>query len=116
MGVSGERIAVGGLFDVFLFNSQGEFVSELTVPDGDIMFGNLVAMTEEVVVVGAFRDDEDMGSVHSYTASGNYLAKLGPPDGISNGQFGYDVAIFRDTVVIGAPFEGSAYLYSVDGT
>ena len=116
VAISGDIIAVGALFDVFLFTSDGEFITELTPEDGNTMFGNSVALTDEVIVVGGFRDSEDTGSVHVYSTDGEYLTRLEAPDGAANDQFGYDVAVFRDTIVVGSPLEGAAYIYSVDGT
>jgi hypothetical protein len=100
---------------------------------GDQM-GNAVALSNlagingaepDIAVVGLRYDDSpqaDRGSANIYrkNAQGQWVfeAKLVASDGVTSDAFGYSVAIFGDTVVVGAPFDditlvdqGSAYIF-----
>jgi len=94
--------------------------------EGDF-FGNAVDVSENVVVVGSLFH-EVRGAAYVYTPGDvdpnkwALQAKLNPPDGASD--FGFSVAIFIDTIVVGSPFRtnplsegGSAFVYrrSING-
>ena len=113
--------------------SAADFTVEtkLTPPDGDRehFFADSVesvAVSGDIVVVGAHRDDDngrESGSAYVFEAStGNLVHKLTAPDGEEFDQFGYSVAMSEDTVVVGAhrddldtPLhifaQGSAYVF-----
>ena len=90
-------------------------------------FGRSVAVCGDWVVVGAYYDDDNgqqSGSayVFQYT-SGAWVQhpKLLPDDGAAGDRFGASVAIYADTVVVGAPEDddqgddsGSAYVFRLD--
>ena len=92
------------------------------VPGG--RFGTSVAVGQDTVVVGApgtengddpgaayvFIEPEDGWERRYYTISS--IAKLTIPDQQSDGRFGYSVATDGNTIVVGAPGEGVAYVYT----
>ena len=94
--------------------------------DGDDLFGNSVAIVGDTVVVGAPREDSnatgvdgdqndnsalDSGAVYVFVrnGAGNWFqqAYLKASNSDSGDLFGDSVAIFGDTVVVGAPIEAS---------
>lgn len=70
------------------------------------MFGNSVAVSGDIVVVGAYQSDttgEDSGSAYVFRRSGgNQIYRLVPEDGMPGNQFGYSVDVSSDTIVVGA--------------
>jgi len=90
-----------------------------TIPyDG---FGRAVGMTDSVALVGCPHDD-----VYGGTSGSAYVfrfdagawvweAKLIPDDGDANDWFGESVAIDADTIVVGAPCRGAAYVFERAG-
>jgi len=96
-------------------------------------FGRSVAISGDIVVVGAYGGDDDKGSYSgsayiftrddagSLTASWTQRAKLLASDGATDDYFGVSVAISGDTVVVGASrhddkgsASGSAYIFARD--
>jgi len=85
-----------------------------------------VAMTDTLLVVGAYRDVSftSPGSVHLYRYDGltwTEEAVLQASDGEQRDAFGFSVAIEGDVVIIGAPVDddngplsGSAYIFRYD--
>lgn len=78
-------------------------------------FGSAVALSGNTAVIGA-PQDAPRGSAYVFTRSGTtwlFAAKLTTPD---SGSFGYSVAIFGDTILIGArstnSSQGSAYIFT----
>ena len=68
-------------------------------------FGNVVAIDQNMVVVGAFRDDEkatDAGAVNIYTNQDDQWIgeKIIADDGQNDDEFGYSVDIDQNTIVI----------------
>ena len=110
---------------------------KLTASDGlaNDQFGNAVALSNlagfagvepDIAIVGLRYDDigaaADRGSANIYklNSSGNWIfeAKLTASDGAAGDAFGYSVAIFGNTAIVGAPFDditlldqGSAYIF-----
>lgn len=73
-------ILVGGFYDnnktgaAWLYNRSGEFLQKLTTnnfgattPKSEYMFGLSVAMTDDVIVIGAPRDSNRLGAVFVFT-------------------------------------------------
>jgi hypothetical protein len=101
----------------------------LTASDGkaDSYFGNSISISEEIIVVGAYGDDENgtsTGAAYIFKKSGSSwenmmeIAKLTASDGEFMDRFGFSVAISGDDVVIGAYLDddngsasGSVYLF-----
>ncbi|MCH7720671.1 MAG: FG-GAP repeat protein, partial [Planctomycetes bacterium] len=88
-------------------------------------FGTSVALSGDVLVVGAEDDDNEngaeAGSVYVYRLVGaDWIeeAKLLASDGESDDSFGYSVAVDGDVILVGAARDdsGSVYVYRFDGT
>jgi len=88
-------------------------------------FGMSVALFGDTIVVGApFNDHtkDAAGSVYVFATDGtnwSQQAKLNASDDLFEAQFGYDVSIFENTILVGAPTDqangvlsGSAYVYT----
>ncbi len=102
------------LEDVKLLASDGQ--------DQD-RFGTAIALSNGIVVVGAFGDDDNgdlSGTAFLFDASmGTQIAKLLPNDGAPDDQFGYSVSIGGGLAAIGATqatndsefHTGAAYLF-----
>lgn len=129
--VAGNTCVVGaaGLETAFIFDvSTGQRLFTL---GGDannfdvFQFGISVAMSDDVVIVGARYDDEQ--EIHGGAAflfdvrTGARLHKLLPKDPIRGGNFGNSVAISGNRAVVGSPQEinsdeyaRAAYLFDVN--
>jgi glyoxylate utilization-related uncharacterized protein len=108
------------------------YTAKLTASDGaaNDQFGHSVAVSGDVVVVGAPYDDisanTDQGAAYvfvkpeaGWATTSAYTAKLTASDGAANDWFAWSVAVSGDVVVVGAPEnditaynnEGSAYVF-----
>ncbi|EJK65214.1 hypothetical protein THAOC_13955, partial [Thalassiosira oceanica] len=127
VAIFGDTIVVGAHLDgndefrssgsAHVFVRSGEVwthQAKLLAPDlatGD-MFGRSVAIYGDTIVVGAYRDDEnegDSGSAHVFVRSGEewtHQAMLLAPDGAPRDFFGWSVAIYGDSIVVGARYDG----------
>jgi len=125
VAISGDTIVVGALGDdvgatvdqgsAYVFKRSGMTWTQrakLTAADGAYgdRFGQAVAISGDTIVVGAHGDDVgdnvDQGSAYIFTGSGatwREAAQLTATGGASGDSFGISVAIWRDTVVVGAP-------------
>ena len=108
-------------------------VQKLTAPDaamGDV-FGDSVAISGDIAVIGAYQDDDfgtSSGSAHVFRFDGamwNWEQKLLASDGAVQDEFGRSVAIDGDVVLIGAHRDdvpcndcnsGSAYIFRFNGS
>lgn len=76
-------------------------------------FGESVAISGNVAVVGARWDDTNgtrAGAAYVFdTTTGRRIAKLHPDDGAPFDFFGISVAIYNDTIAVGAPFADTAF-------
>ena len=103
---------------------------KLVAYDGAVYdwFGRCVAISGDVVVVGAWRDDDagtESGSAYVYrydAGSWGLDAKLTASDAAANDWFGISVAVSGNVVVVGARWDddnglnsGSAYVFAFDG-
>lgn len=137
LAVSEEYILVGAPKDdvfgvnsgsAYLFTISGEFVTKLVAPYAHVNagFGWSVAMNDDLIVIGANRDETEggmTGSAYIYTLDGDFITKIVPSDAKSLEQFGFSVAVSGDTIAVGAVWDnengnagGSAYIYSSEGT
>jgi len=108
-------------------------VAKVTAYDGAPMdhFGEYVALSGDVLAVGAHADDDNgpsSGSVYVFRRLGaewGLEAKLRPDDGDDYDNFGNAVSLSTGVLVVGAPFDehagqasGSAYVFEreADGT
>ena len=112
-------------------NNWGQ-VKKLTASDGAATdrFGYSVAICEDLVVVGAYWDDvagqTDQGSAYLFArnqgGADNWgqVKQLTASDGVTDDKFGVSVAIYGDTIVVGAFWDhvganadqGSAYVFA----
>ena len=138
LAVSGETAVVGAPFDdlavnvdqgsAYVFKRNGSVWTEqqkLTASDGldNDQFGTSVAISGDIVVIGASRDDLganiDQGSAYVFTRSGTTWTgqqKLTASDGALNDFFGRSVALSGNNALIGAygdeSSRGSAYTFA----
>ncbi|MBW2390750.1 MAG: FG-GAP repeat protein, partial [Deltaproteobacteria bacterium] len=142
VAIAGNAIVVGAFNDddsgslsgsAYVFRFDGtNWVEEdkLTASDGAAFkfFGNSVAISADLIVVGAEFDGENglfAGAAYVYRFDGTDWIeeqKLTGSDGASGDLFGFSVAIAGDVVVVGANRDdevgedsGSAYVYRYDG-
>ncbi len=94
---------------------------------GGDRYGFAVDVFGDVAVVGAYRHDPgglvNAGAVYVYRFDGAVwipdlihggAAMLTAPDAAAGDEFGYDVAVGQQRMVIGAPQAGAVYLYERD--
>jgi hypothetical protein len=130
VSINGEYTIVGAYGDdsnmgsAYIFKRTGTSWSQeakLTALDGetDDCFGNSVLIDGEYVVIGAFSDDNNMGSAYIFkrtATSWSEQAKLTASDGAANDDFGCSVSLDGEYVVIGAYHDdswvGSAYVFN----
>ena len=134
---SGNNLADSGSAYVFTkpdtgwANSPGTETAKLTASDrtDNDQFGHSVSMDGDTVVVGAHLDNtgegaDVAGSAYVFTKpSAGWVdssedAKLPGPGDSDDDQFGWSVAIDRDTILVGADWQGggdqgAAYLYDI---
>jgi len=140
VAISEDVVIVGASFDddngsayIFERNQGGSDnwgeVKKITALDGAgfDLFGFSVAISGDVVIVGAFLDDDngtDSGSAYIFernqggTDNWGLVKKITALDGEAIDRFGTSVAISGDTVIVGATydddngyFSGSAYIF-----
>lgn len=103
--------------------------AKLSATDGaaNDRFGTRVAIDVNTAVIGAILGDaksDNSGSAYVFTRSGSMWseqAKLAASDGAVDDVFGWSVALYGDTVMIGAPTSiialpggtGSAYVFEI---
>ena len=127
VGVPGDHERVTGVANLFVRrNTEWDYRRVLldatdATPGG--RFGTSVSVGQDTVVVGApgTEGGNDPGAAYvfirpeegwdsNYTISS--IAKLTIPDGPADGRYGYSVATDGNTIVVGAPGAGAAYVYS----
>ncbi|MBN1183598.1 MAG: T9SS type A sorting domain-containing protein [Bacteroidales bacterium] len=127
----------GGIGSAYIFEKppagwnsfMNNEIAKITSSDGvtDDMFGYSVDITDSVVVVSSYWDDDkgaQSGSAYIFKepvtgwVSATQTAKLTASDGAANDWFGQSVSIFRNTVVAGSRMDddngnnsGSAYVF-----
>ena len=135
VAISGDYAVVGAIYDgpgsayVFERQLEGEWVQaqKLTASDGQRgdEFGKSVAVSGDVIVVGAWCDDDlgwnaGAGYVFERETDGTWLevGKLLPSDGLFLAGIGRSVALDGDRALIGAPgadgevqSSGAAYVF-----
>jgi hypothetical protein len=97
--------------------------AKLTASDGspNDLFGLSVAISSSTIVVGAPSARGGLGAAYVFVKGSNgwtnatQTAELTPSDGSVNGFFGFSVAIFGSTIVVGAPYgnnyNGGVYVF-----
>ena len=138
ISISGKLVTVGAPSETadgyqygghsYIFNANtGKLIETLTSPNAqyDGEFGNSVAMSGELVTVGAPRETANgySGAGHAYvfnSMSGKLIEVLTSPNAQDDGYFGYSVFVTGKLVTVGAPQEtadgnyqaGHAYLFN----
>jgi hypothetical protein len=137
VSLSGNTMVVGASYDdtksgsAYVFTRTGGVwhqQQKLTADNravGDD-FGQSVSVSGETAVVGAYYDDDKVGSAYVFTraADGTWSqqAKLTADDGAAWDRFGWSVSVSGDMALIGAfgddSVKGSAYVFTraADGT
>jgi hypothetical protein len=143
VAIDGETIIVGAQGDddngvhsgsayIYRFNgAQWVEEAKLLASDGATSdyFGCSVAISDNVAIVGATRDDDNgtnSGSAYIYRFNGTQWieeAKLTAFDGANEDRFGFSVGIDDETVIVGSSQDdnndansGSVYIYNFDGS
>ena len=127
----GDKGALSGSAYIFYYNgSSWTQIQKLTADDGAPWdnFGHSVAISANVAIVGAYKDDdhgESSGSAYVFYRDGNTWKpeqKLSASDGVASDFFGHSVSIYGDYAIAGAYgdddngiLSGSAYIFSFDG-
>jgi len=122
VSISGDRALVGAYGDddsgpssgsVYLYDaSTGTQLDKWVASDGgdDDRFGAAVAISGDLAVVGAWRDDDNgsnAGAAYVFAVStGQELFKLLASDGIPGASFGLSVAVSGDRILVGAQNQG----------
>lgn len=101
------------------WNSQGTNLQRSDAAQGDL-FGSSVAISGDLVVVGAPMSGSGSGKVYVYSISSNFANtyQLTRPSAVDDSaQFGASVAIHNTRVVVGAPNynSGAGAAYVFDG-
>ncbi|WP_455278128.1 hypothetical protein, partial [[Eubacterium] cellulosolvens] len=123
------------LFTAIIVNpiqAQGiDFIKKLTAspPQADSNFGGQVAVSGDVVVIGEHLRDHDptitpikggFGRAYIFDSNGDLKEILQSPSPLTLGDFGWAVAISRDTIVVGEPNVdptglGNAHIFNSNG-
>jgi outer membrane protein assembly factor BamB len=100
---------------VYTFNANtGALMSTLTSPNAQARgsFGSSLAVSGNIVVVGALGEGETTGHAYTFNAqTGDLISSLTSPNAQAQGLFGSSVAAVGNIVVVGAPFETANGLF-----
>lgn len=132
VAISGNTVIVGapdafwnggnfGAAYIFVLNGSNWFQQKKLIVETEVpsaLFGGSVAVRGNIAVIGASGVNNNRGAAYIYVRNGTswiYQATLLAPDGASFDQFGYSVAFYYNTVIIGAPGDdsdkGAAYVF-----
>ncbi|PCI10293.1 hypothetical protein COB72_03710 [bacterium] len=136
ISLSNGLVAVGSWLDddfgidsgaVYLFDTAGIQLAKILPDDGSTedLFGASVSIDDNLLVVGAYQDDDsafETGSAYAFNAStGEQTAKLLARDRQGGDEFGFSIDIDQGIAVVGAhrtddngTESGSAYLFDVN--
>ena len=130
VAISGSTVVLGAYFRnsgtgaAYVFTRSGSTWSqrtELTASDGvpGHDFGYSVALAGTTTVIGAFAHNSDTGAAYVFAGSGGswtQQAELTASNGGKNDEFGFSVAIWGSTAVVGAPdtnsLTGETYVFT----
>ena len=139
VAISGETVLIGapGVDDagpeagaVYVFGRSGDnWIQQAKLIGNDIgtfdRFGTAIAIHENTAIVGAYGKDEggvDTGAAYVFGRNGTswiQQAKLRHRNAVQGDLFGFAVAVYNDTALIGAhgsdatgPDSGSAYIFT----
>jgi hypothetical protein len=136
VATTADKIVVGAYLDddnetnsgsvyVYDANDLSAQPTKLTAFDGsdNDKFGETVSVTDDKIVVGAWRDNNNAGSVYVYNANDLSATptKLTAFDGTAEDRFGISIAVSDDQIVVGAQYDGdngfrsgSVYVYDAN--
>jgi hypothetical protein len=134
VSVFGNTVVIGASYDdtqsgaAYVFTrtggvwSQQQKLTADTRAVGDV-FGQSVSVSGETAVVGAYYDDDKVGSAYVFTRTADSTwsqqAKLTADDGAALDRFGWSVSVSGDMALIGAfgddSVKGSAYVFTRTG-
>jgi len=119
VGAAGESDNKGAAYVFALVGpTSWTLQAKLTASDGATMdqFGMSVAVSSDVVVVGAPSNDDWRGAAYIFVRAGTTWiqdVKLTASDGATDDQMGFSVAISGETIVVASK---SIYVYTLSGT
>jgi len=128
IGSPGDTTGASNTGSVYLYDTSGNLLHTINnpTPQNNDIFGNAVSMDGNRLVVGARQDNTGAtfsGSAYIYDTSGNLLHTLNNPSPAAFDEFGFDVGISIDKILVGARLDntgdnnaGSVYLYDTSGT
>ena len=136
MGAQGDDCSAGddcGAAYVFRFNGNSWIEEQkLTASDAEEndLFGSIVSVSGETIVVGVARDDcaagQDCGSVYVFRFNGTVWVeeqKLTASDAAEGHNFGSSVSVSGETILVASPRDrfgtglpGSVYVFRFNGT
>ncbi len=110
----------GAAYIVVLNGDTWTQAAKLTATDSAVgdQFGNSVALTDSYALVGTlnFQNPAEAAYIFEKPAGGwtdmTETAKLTNQDGASGNQFGFSVALYGDTALIGSHSGGGAYIFT----
>lgn len=114
IGANAENINEGAVYVYTGSGNNWSFLEKLSTLDklisGD-MFGNSVALSGNLIAVGAPGKSSSSGVVYIFSYNGSYWIQqneiFSPYP--SSSEFGYALALFQNILVVGAPSSGSGY-------
>ena len=98
---------------VYLFDTNGSSptqINRITASDGkpNDLFGSSVALSDNLLVVGASSYESNTGAAYIYKIESNgsstELAKVTNPDGKNEDHFGISTAVSNNIVAVGTPY------------
>lgn len=113
--------------EAFLFDAENPDDDPIVIRNPDAssqdQFGSAVDIDGDYLVVSAPSNGTSSGEVHLFDTAGNHILSFTDPSPVNLDNFGIDVAIQGNLVVVGARGDdttalngGQAYLYSFDVT
>ena len=113
---AGDAISGGGVVQVFNA-ATGSWVRRLSLPTVSVNaygFGESLAISGDLALIGARGGDNRNGAAHVFNlTSGALVRTLVPIDGVTNNHFGSSVAISGNTLIVGA--RGQTVFPGIDG-
>ena len=127
VAVSGDTAVVGSLGDkAYVFRRDGGGWIEEQILTGGLgqLFGRSVDINDDVIVIGDIEHDGSSallgpGAAYVYRSNGSVWqleATLTASDGGFGDSFGDSVAVFGDTVLVGARVARAGYVFHYDGS
>jgi len=102
---AGDAISGGGVVQVFNA-ATGAWVRRLSLPTVSVNaygFGESLAISGDLALIGARGGDSQNGAAHLFNlATGALVRTLVPNDAVTNNHFGFSTAISGNTLIVGA--------------